>query len=157
MTCESAPGMRRDNAARSQQTPRKLKDRFDNGIDLVFRLGSKAGAARLVIVDHVIDLDDREPMDSKLQPLARAALRLRMWARYSSRVIVSAASRSTSAPRRWISASHAGAAPASGSPSRLRISSSARRARSSAGALGDGDYFVQHPRLAAKPAYADSR
>ena len=102
MTCESAPGMRRDNAAPSQQTPRKLKDRFDNGIDLVFQLDSKAGAARLVIVDHVIDLDDREPMDSKLQPLARAALRLRMWARYSSRVIVSAASRSTSAPRRWI-------------------------------------------------------
>lgn len=78
---------------------RKLKDRFENGVDLVFQLGSKLGAARLVIVDLVIDLDDRESMDSKLQRLARATLRLRMWTRYSSRVIVSVVPLSATAPR----------------------------------------------------------
>src|SRR4051812_49199034 len=45
----------------------KLEDRFENSIDLVFELGSEPDAARLVIVNLVIDLGDREPMDSKLQ------------------------------------------------------------------------------------------
>ena len=43
----------------------------------------------------MIDLDDCESMDSKLQRLARAARRWRMCARYSSSVSVSAESRST--------------------------------------------------------------
>ncbi len=72
-------------------------------------------------------------MNSKIHQRARAALRCRTCARYSSTVIVSATPASTSAPRRAISASHASAAPASASVSRLRINSSASRARSSAG------------------------
>ena len=112
---------------------RKPKGRFDSGIDLVLQLCAEAGTARFVIVDLVIDLSDRESMDCELQRIARAARRRRMWARYSSSVIVSAEWPSTSSPRRWISASHACTASASASPSRLRISSSARRARSSAG------------------------
>ena len=110
-----------------------LEDRLENCVDLVFQLNSEPCAARLVVVDLVINLIDRESMDPKLQRLPRVARRRRTCARYSSSVIVSAAPRSTSVPRRSISASHACAAPASGSPSRLRISSSASRARSSAG------------------------
>jgi hypothetical protein len=99
----------------------------------VFQLGSESDAARLVIVNLVVDLGDRESMDSKLQRFARAARRWRTCARYSASVIVSAASRSISEPRRSISTSHDCAAPASGSSSRLRIGSRARRARSSTG------------------------
>jgi hypothetical protein len=47
-------------------------------------------AARLVMVDLVIDLGDRESMNSKVQRFARAARRWRMCARYSSNVSVSA-------------------------------------------------------------------
>ena len=56
---------------------RKLEDRFENRVDLVFELVSEAGAARLVIIDLVIDLGDREAVDSKLQRRARFALRWR--------------------------------------------------------------------------------
>jgi hypothetical protein len=111
----------------------KLEDRFENCVDLFFELGSEASATRLEIVNLAIDLGDGESMDSNVQRFARAARRWRMCARYSSNVIVLATPRSTSAPRRSNSASHACAAPASGSPSRLRISSCARRARSSVG------------------------
>ena len=51
---------------------RKSKDRFENDIDLVFQFGSKSGAARLVMVDLVIDLGDRESrygqVEGMLQP-----------------------------------------------------------------------------------------
>ena len=57
---------------------RKLKDRFDGGIDLVLQLRAEAGTARFVIVDLVIDLNDRESMDCELQGLARDARRRRM-------------------------------------------------------------------------------
>ncbi len=111
----------------------KPKDRFEDSIDFVFQLDAEPSAARLVVVDLVIDLGDRESMDAKPQRFARAARRRRTCARYRSSDIVSAASASTSAPRRSISASHACAESASDPPSRLRINSSAKRARSCAG------------------------
>jgi hypothetical protein len=69
----------------TEARPGKLKDRFENSVDLVFQLGSKPRIARLVVIDLVIDLRDRESMDSKVQRFARAARRRRTWARYSSR------------------------------------------------------------------------
>jgi hypothetical protein len=42
---------------------RKLEDRIEERIDLVFELGSVPDAARLVVVDLVIDLGDRELVD----------------------------------------------------------------------------------------------
>jgi hypothetical protein len=60
-----------------RRRPGKLKDRFENCFDLVFQFGAETGAARLVAVDLVIDLGDREPMDSKLQRFARTARRWR--------------------------------------------------------------------------------
>src|SRR5882672_7957838 len=50
---------------------RKPDDRVDDRIDFVFELD----AARLVIVDLVIDLGDRESVNSNLQRRVRAALR----------------------------------------------------------------------------------
>ncbi len=102
-------------------------------IDLVLQLGPEAGLPRFVVVDLVIDLGHCEAVDSQVRQRARAARRCRTWTRYSSSDIVSAIPASTSAPRRSTSASHASAAPASGSVSRLRINASASRARSSAG------------------------
>jgi len=55
----------------------KLDDRIDDRIDFVFELSSEPDAARLVIIDLVIDLGDREAVDSKLQRRARFALRWR--------------------------------------------------------------------------------
>ena len=42
---------------------RKLEDRIEECIDLVFELGSVPDAAGLVVVDLVIDLGDRESVD----------------------------------------------------------------------------------------------
>jgi hypothetical protein len=53
----------------------KLEHRLQHGIKLVFELGSEPDTARLVIVDLVIDLSDRESVDPDLQRRARAALR----------------------------------------------------------------------------------
>ena len=53
----------------------KLDDRFQHRINLVFELGSEPDTARLVVVDLVIDLSDRESVDPDLQRRARAALR----------------------------------------------------------------------------------
>jgi len=53
----------------------KPDDRVDDRIDFVFELDSEPDAARLVIVDLVIDLGDRESVNSNLQRRVRAALR----------------------------------------------------------------------------------
>lgn len=53
----------------------KLEDRLQHRINLVFELGSEPDTARLVVVDLVIDLSDRESVDPNLQRRARAALR----------------------------------------------------------------------------------
>src|SRR5207249_2755595 len=45
----------------------KLEDRIEHRVDFVFELSAEPDTARLVIVDLVIDLDDRESVDSKLQ------------------------------------------------------------------------------------------
>ena len=85
--------------------------------------GAKSNLTGFVVVDLVIDLVDREPVDAQVHRGARAARRRRTCSRYSSRVIVSAVPASTSAPRRSISAPHSASAPASGSSTgRRRIS-----------------------------------
>lgn len=53
----------------------KPEDCLQHRFDLVFELGPQPDAARLVVVDLVIDLSDREAMDSKLQRRVRPALR----------------------------------------------------------------------------------
>ena len=66
----------------------ELNNRFENVVDLIFHLGSEASPARLVVIDLVIDLRERESMDTNLQRFACAARRRRTCARYSSSVIV---------------------------------------------------------------------
>ena len=44
-------------------------------IDLVFELGPKPGLSRLVVINLVIDLRDREAMEPEVHRPARAALR----------------------------------------------------------------------------------
>ena len=109
----------------------ELKDQRERCFDLILQLGPETGLARFALVHLPIDLGNREPVDSKFHRRARAARRRRTCVLYSSTVIVSAMPASTSAPRRAISTSHPSAAPGWASASRLRINSSASRARSS--------------------------
>src|SRR5439155_1149396 len=67
-----------------------IEDQRERCIDFILKLGPETGLARFVVVDLTINLGNREPMNSKIHRRARAILRCRTYARYSSTVIVSA-------------------------------------------------------------------
>ena len=91
--------------------------------------------SRLVEVHFMIDFRDGQSVDAKFHCWPRADRLCRTCSRYASSVIVSAVPATTSAARRSISSSHALLAPGSGSPPKLRRSSSATLARSLSGRL----------------------